>query len=504
MRGAIAAGHPLTAEAGARVLGLGGNAVDACVAASFASWVTESPLTGPGGGGFMLVHRGGETTLLDFFTAAPGVGSETGSAGAMEAVNVAFSADSIQVFKIGCASVAVPGAALGLQEAHRRFGSLPWAELLAPAIELARGGVELTEGQAYLHEILDPILRYTQEARAVYGELRALVVGDRFVVPELAATMELLAERGAEELYTGELARAIVAHCEAGGGSLTLEDLAAYQVIDREPVRATYRDHEFVSNPAPSNGGTLIAYALRLLDRLGPEAPAGSSAAVARLAEAIREMARVRAAQEFEAALYEGSAEERVRADEDDAFTRMRSVVGTTHISVVDEAGNAAALTISTGAGSGVVVPGTGIQLNNMLGEFDLPAPPQPGQRLSSMMSPSVVFADGRPRLVVGSAGSLRLRSAVLQVVVNVIGHGLPVEEAIDRSRVHWEEPHLHCEGGTPAEVIDELVERGYEVVRWRSKNLYFGGASAVEVRPDGSLHAAGDPRRGGHGIVVT
>lgn len=500
MRGAIAAGHPLTAEAGARALEAGGNAVDACVAASFASWVTESPLTGPGGGGFMLVHssRDRRQTVLDFFTAAPGLGLETGSAGAMDAVEVDFSGDSTQVFKLGPASVAVPGAALGLEEAHRRFGSLPWRELAQPAAELARAGVVVNEAQAYLHEILDVILRHTDEGRALFGSL--LREGDVLRLPELGDTIELLGERGARELYDGDLGRALVEHVRAGGGALTAEDLAAYRVVEREPVRAAYRGHELCSNPPPSSGGSLIAYALRLLDRLGePERP-GSAAAIARLADVMREVALAREGLE----LYrDGAAARALAAAEDDAYERIRSARSTTHISVVDGAGNAAALTISTGAGSGVVVPGTGIQLNNMLGEFDLPDPPPPGERLSSGMSPSVVSKDGETRLVVGSAGSLRLRSAVLQVVVNVVGHGLPVEEAIDAPRMHWDDQHVHCEGGTDAAEIDRLVEQGYEVVRWKARNLYFGGASAVEVRPDGSLHAAGDPRRGGHGIVV-
>ena len=176
---------------------------------------------------------------------------------------------------------------------------------------------------------------------------------------------------------------------------------------------------------------------------------------------------------------------------------------GTTHISVVDAGGDAAALTVSTGSGSGVFVPGTGIQMNNMVGEFDLPRVPRAGTRLSSMMSPSLVQHDGKTRLVVGSAGSLRLRSAVLQIVVNVIGHGLPLEEALNRPRVHLEEPHVHCEGGADPAEIDRLVGMGYEVVRWRRANLYFGGVAAVQVREDGSFAAAGDPRRGGHGIVV-
>jgi gamma-glutamyltranspeptidase/glutathione hydrolase len=173
MRGAVAAGHPLTAEAGARVLAAGGNAVDACIAAGCASWVTESPLTGPGAGGFMLVHRARDasTRLLDFFVATPGLGLDGKRGGQMQAIDVGFGGDSEtkQVFRIGEASCAVPGAALGLESAHRAYASLPWHELLAPAIELARGRVELSRQQAHLHAILDLILRHTDEGRRVYG-----------------------------------------------------------------------------------------------------------------------------------------------------------------------------------------------------------------------------------------------------------------------------------------------------------------------------------------------
>ena len=515
MRGAIAAGHPLTAEAGARVLAGGGNAADACVAAGFASWVAESPLTGPGGGGFMLVHRSRDRTtrVLDFFVAAPGLGLPPGAGGALEAVTVDFSGDSTQVFKIGAASCAVPGTAAGLAAAHRGHGSLPWRELAAPAVELAREGVELTRGQAYLHAILDLILRRTPEGRAVYGDRGRLVAGDRLVLPDLARTLELLAD-GADALYRGDLGRALVAHVRAGGGALTERDLAEYRVVRRRPAEARYRGHVFASNPPPSSGGALIAHALRLLDRLGDGGPPGSAEAIARLAHVMRAQNRARA-DGFQRALYRGGLERRLAEREDEALAEMRDrggartrepapVGGTTHVSVVDGEGNVAALSASLGSGSGVVVPGTGIQLNNMLGEFDLPRPLRPGIRLSSMMSPSLVAtAEGTPRLAVGSAGSLRLRSAVLQVIVNVVEHGMRVEEAIERPRVHLEGPHLHCEGGIDPDEIDRLVAMGWDAVRWRRKNLYFGGAAAVEVRPDGSLAAAGDPRRGGHGIVV-
>ncbi len=174
-------------------------------------------------------------------------------------------------------------------------------------------------------------------------------------------------------------------------------------------------------------------------------------------------------------------------------------------MSAVDADGNAASLSSSTGSGSGVVVPGTGIQLNNMLGEYDLVAagPAEPGRRLTSMMSPTIVVGPGRPRLVVGSAGSIRLRGAIMQVIANVVGHGLGVADAIDRPRIHIEDPHVHCEGGFAAEELDRLSAMGYDVVRWRRRNLYFGGTNAVEVGVDGELAAAGDARRGGAGVVV-
>jgi len=243
----------------------------------------------------------------------------------------------------------------------------------------------------------------------------------------------------------------------------------------------------------------------------------GSAEAIATLVEVMREQSRAREGS-FSGDLYRGGLARRLYAVE-----AVRSAVGrigqgrhvekepagapgTTHISVVDERGNAASLTASIGSGSGVIVPGTGIHLNNMLGEYDLNPPgrrARPGLRLTSMMAPSLVLAGDRPRLVVGSAGSIRLRGAILQIVVNVVRHGLPVEEAIAASRVHLDDGHVHCEGGSDQAELDRLERLGYDLIRWRRHNLYFGGASAVELLKDGSLAAAGDPRRGGHGIVV-
>jgi gamma-glutamyltranspeptidase/glutathione hydrolase len=445
MKGAIAAGHPLTAAAGAAVLEAGGNAVDACVAAAFTSWVCESMLTGPGGGGFMLVHHGSETVVFDAFVTVPRASAET----ELLALAIDFDGDTQQVFHTGAGAVGVPGTARGLEAAHARFGSLPWAELAEPAIALAREGVELTPAQGYLHRILDGLLRHSPEGDAMYGG-RVLVAGEKLVLPDLAATLERIAAGGAGVVYEGELARAIAEHVP-----VTLDDLAAYEVIEREPVTAAYRGSEFRSNPPPSSGGSLIALGLESL----------------------------------------GDDFDIVHAMEVMDAARVPAAGGTTHISVVDVHGDAASLSCSLGSGSGVVVPGTGIHLNNMLGEADLKGSAGPGERLTSMMAPSVVLEAGRPRLVVGSAGSERLRGAILQVVANVVGRGMGVEEAVEAPRVHLGSGVVHAEPGI------ELEREG--VVRFGRRNLYFGGVSAVEVGAGGELAAAGDPRRGGAGMVV-
>jgi gamma-glutamyltranspeptidase/glutathione hydrolase len=457
MRGALAAGHPLTAEAGAEVLRAGGNAVDACIAAAAVSWICESPLTGLGGGGFLLVHLAGdaEPHLLDFFVTVP---QQSTPARQLVELVVDFG-DSQQVFFTGPESVAVPGVGLGLWEAHRRWGSMPWPELLASAIALARDGAVLDEPRAYLHEILDALLRHSPEGDALYGPGRALRVGERFAMPELAETLERVAAEGPQCLYRGELAERIAAHVP-----ITVEDLAGYRVIERDPLEVPYRGGEIRTNPPPSSGGRLLAVGLEALGDIEPTPLA---------------MARAMDAQQA---------------------ARQEAIGGTTHISVVDDGGTAVSLSCSLGSGSGIVVPGIGLHLNNMLGESHLTGEERPGERLMSLMTPSVWERGGRPRLVLGSAGSTRLHGAILQVVANVAARGLSVEEAVGAPRMHIEAGVAHCEDPAAA---DKLEAAGYPVVRWQERNLFFGGVSAVEIREDGSLAAAGDPRRGGAAVVV-
>jgi gamma-glutamyltranspeptidase/glutathione hydrolase len=431
VQGAIAAGHPLTWAAGQEVLERGGSAVDACVAAALVSWVVESPLTGPGGGGFMLTHVGGETTVLDCFVTVP---RAFGGRDELLALTVDFDGDTQQVFRTGPAAVAVPGTALGLSVAHARWGRLEWSSLFVRAIALARDGFELTPIATYLLDILDPLLRHSPEGAAMYTRQNG-----RLAFPDFAVTLERLAAEGVDVLYRGDLAERMCAHVP-----LTMADLAAYEVVERQPVSVLYRGHEFRTNPPPSSGGRLICIGLESLEQ---------------------DANVVQAMQAMEAA-------------------RTPAVGGTTHISVVDGDGDVAALSCSLGSGSGVVVPGTGIHLNNMLGEADLAADEAaPGERLTSMMAPSLVLRDGAPRLVVGSAGSNRLRGAILQVVHNVVARGMSVREAVDAPRVHYEDGVTHAEPGEHGDV------------QWRGPNLFFGGVAAVDVE---SREAAGDPRRGG------
>jgi gamma-glutamyltranspeptidase/glutathione hydrolase len=520
MKGAIAAGHPLTAESGGRILAEGGNAVDACLGAAFVSWVTESPLTGPGGGGFLLVHsaRDRMDSVLDFFVAAPGLGFEGAAAAEMAGVDISFDGTTTQLFRVGGSSCAVPGTVAGLAEAHRRHGRLPWPILLEPAIELAARGFPLTEEQAFLHAVLDPVLRYGPAVSKIYGGDRCLRTGDILRLADLADMLRQLGEEGISPFYRGELARSMAAAVQESGGVLTEADLAAYRVIRRRPVRTSFAGHEFASNPPPSSGGILIAFALAVLEQVGGgdrESPVRAS----RLVEVAREAAQLRS-RGFLGALQRGGLAARILSDEAVRGAAHRVAVSlaagtapepaglpsTTHISVVDEHRNAASLSASTGCGSGVVVPGTGIHLNNMLGELDLNPEGRaatPGRRLTSMMSPSLVRVGNRPRVVIGSAGSERLRGAILQVTVDAVGRGRSLREAIDAPRLHLTGDRLHLEGGFDPDVARGLEQQGYELVQWAERNLYFGGVAAVALREDGTLEAAGDVRRGGAAVVV-
>jgi gamma-glutamyltranspeptidase / glutathione hydrolase len=489
-RGVVAAGHPATAAAGAQVLRDGGNAVDAAVAAVLTSFVAEPLLTGLGAGGYLLVvPPGGEPVLLDFFVETPGRGLDPADRAPLAAVTVDFG-DATQVFHGGAASCGTYGVPAGLAAAVAQFGRAPLDALTAPAARLARTGVRVTPMQAYLYALLGGINALTPAGRARYLPGGAPPrEGDLVTDPELAETLDRFGAEGPAPFYTGDVAAAVVAEVRAQGGLLGAADLAAYEVIRREPLRVPFRDVLVCTNPAPSAGGVLVGRALAELDR----APGPPDVPTLVGAMAAAEQGRT---PEFLAGLTGAACA---------AANRLGS---TTHVSVLDADGWACAVTSSNGEGSGVVVPGTGVHLNNVLGEEDLSPlgfhTQPPGARLPSMMAPTVVLDGGVARLVVGSAGSNRIRSALLQVIVNVVDRGMAAQEAVDAPRLHYAPEGLYTEPGLPAaEVAAGAAVAGLPLLPFRERNLYFGGCQAAVRDPATGRRSGGaDPRRGG-GVAV-
>jgi gamma-glutamyltranspeptidase/glutathione hydrolase len=496
VKGVVAAGHPLTAEAGAEVLREGGNAVDAAVCAVLASFAVESPLTGFGAGGHMMVHEGGETTLIDFFVAAPGL-DEIERTAELVPVPVRFDAETTQTFYVGPASCGVPGTAAGLAHALDRFGTMPLASLVGPGVRLAREGASVNRHQAYILEILGPIHEHMTGTRELYAPRgRRLAEGDVFAFPELAETLERYAEEGADLFYRGELARRISDFVIGHGGSIGPGDLASYEPVERKPIETVFRGTEVLTNPPPSSGGILISYCLGLLERLGPRSGPEQLVAAMEAANSRRDLA-------FAESLYEEGMEAGFLDSVGLDLAAADLLGSTTHISVLDAEGNCASVTCSNGSGSGVLVPGTGVILNNMLGEEDLnPAGFHliaPGRRVPSMMAPTVVLRDGEIVLALGSAGSNRIRSAILQTVVRVVEQRFPVDAAIEASRLHFEEGVVQAEPGIDEDALRRIEARGVTVARRPATNLFFGGVQAVARDPrTGELSGGGDPRRGG------
>jgi gamma-glutamyltranspeptidase/glutathione hydrolase len=506
MKGVVAAGHPVTAQAGVDVLRDGGSAVDAAVASVLMSFVAESPLTGPGAGGFMLLHTAaGESHLLDFFVAAPGRGLDGAEPAELQPIDVHFSEDAVQRFNIGPSSCGAYGTTLGLTEVLDRFGTVRLADLTARPARAARAGVTVVPMQAFLFQVLEPILRSTPECAAIYApEGRLLEEGDTIRLPELGDLLERLGAEGPGFLYTGDVAAAVSDWLRARGGLLTRADLAAYRVIERRPAQVRYRGREVLTNPPPSSGGILIADALGILERL--DQPHDPSV----IAEVIASTNRARDAEFMEGLATEGFLEQFLAKDAlDSVATEVRSRLGnTTHIAVMDADGACASVTCSNGSCSGVVVPGTGVHMNNMLGEQDLNPlgyhRHEPGARVPSMMAPTVVLRDGRPEVALGSAGSNRIRSAIIQTILAVVDHGLPAQDAVSSPRLHVEGEVADAEPGVDAEALDRLERSGWTVRRWAERNLFFGGVQAVARNTQtGELTGGGDPRRGGVATVV-
>lgn len=490
--GVIAAGHPLSAQAGADALAAGGNAVDAALAALLVSCAAEPLLTGLGAGGYMLVGGPhGQPELLDFFVAAPPQRSDPDRV-ELYAVNVSFG-DAEQVFHVGPASCGVYGVPAGVCAAAQRWGSMPLEVLVAPAAELARKGVPLNASQAYVARILSDLLQSSSECAALWAPGGAVLQeGEVFRSAELAETLLLLGAEGAEPFYRGAIAAAVASHIEAQGGAISAQALAEYSAELRAPLCCGYRSWEAFINPPPAAGGLLLAYALALLERRSADPGPADLVAVMEAAQAARN-------ERFLSGLGEQGFARRLL---ESAGAKLG---GTTHVAVIDQAGLACSMTTTNGEGSAVVVPGTGIHLNNIMGETDLNPGGfhrhRPGERVPSMMAPTILRAHEDQLIALGSAGSNRIRSAILQTISAIVDRGESVAQAVNAPRVHAEEGLIYCEPGIAIqELATALPEQ--QIVAFHERNLFFGGVQAV-ARRSTRYEGAGDPRRGGAAVAL-
>ena len=514
VKGAIAAGHQKTARAGIEMLQVGGNAFDAAIASMLASFVTETGLTSAAGGGFFLAHTEANRNILyDFFTQTPLQKKSLQNIN-FYPVNVDFGG-AVQQFHIGLGSMAVPGNIAGVFYIHRQLGRLPFNVVAEPAINYAKTGIKITDFQYYILNLLKPILLASQPGKNIYAPNgKLLQIGETVVMPDLADTLSYLVSAGPREFYEGEIAKKLVKDCQEQGGYISLTDLKNYQVIERKPLNINYRGQTLLTNPPPSSGGALIAFALELLSQVNlAELGFGSASHLQVLAEVMRLTNGARQ-ENFDSHIYQPDIIEKFLATEklttyQTLLTKVINKLGsTTHISVLDREGNAASVTTSNGEGSGYIIPGTGIIVNNMLGEEDLN--PQgfhqwpENVRLSSMMAPTIVMGDNQANIVLGSGGSNRIRTAILQVISNIIDFQMSVKKAVDSPRVHWENERFDVEPGFDLnEVQKTQLPENTQLRLWEYQNMFFGGVNTVAIGDGGMIYGAGDRRRSGVSIIA-
>ena len=501
---AAAAGTPYAAEAAGETYRAGGNAADAAVAAAAAVSVTEPLMSSIGGGGFALVRDpSGEAELIDYYDAMPGKGlpdSAFGAGGSPQTIVLKYGAGVRSI--VGGASSAVPGSLRGWEKLLDRHGRLTLKETLAPAVRFARGGFKLCRTSALWFQVAEEVLRLTDETRKhFYKGDRVYLEGEEVRFPELADTLEALGEEGADLYYEGELARRISSYMLEKGGILTEEDLAEYEAIIREPMSVRYGAGAMYTNGPPSAGGPTLAQMLKVVSAYDlstiPETDyVRVMAGAMKLALQDRETAYLDGAEN-------GRVAERLTGEEYAVEQRRRifSAFGsphTTHLSCVDGDGMAVSSTASMGYGSGLVVPGTGIPMNNTLGEPELNPKGfhalKPGERLISSMSPTVVSSEEGGLIALGSPGASRIPTAILQTVINVLDFGMMLEGAVLAPRFHAEGDLFAYEAGARTADLDSY-ER---VLTYETPNMFFGGVNAVRRTPEGRFEAAADPRRSG------
>ncbi|MDZ7643160.1 MAG: gamma-glutamyltransferase [Woeseiaceae bacterium] len=528
--GMVASQSATATEVGAAVLAQGGNAVDAAVAVGFALAVTLPRAGNIGGGGFMLVHLGetGETVALDYREMAPPRATRDMFLDADGNVDPERS-------RFSHLASGVPGTVAGLHAAHDRYGSLPWRELLQPAIRLAHDGIIVS------HDLAGLLAARRERLGASEASLRyfykddgsAYAPGERLRQRDLARTLRLIARQGPDAFYRGDIADLIVAEMERNGGLIDAAALAAYRPVFREPVIGSYRGHDIVSMPPSSSGGVHIIQMLNVLEHFPvAEYGPGSADSVHLLTEVMKLAYADRSkhlgdmdyydvpldwltSKDYGAELARGidMASARPSADIAAGTVPPAESPDTTHFSIMDGDGNAVAntYTLNFSYGSGISVPGAGFLLNNEMDDFAAkPGVPnafgliggeanavQPGKRPLSSMTPALVLKDGRPWLATGSPGGSRIITSVLQMLVNVIDHGMNIADATATPRIHhqWLPDELQLESGFSPDTVAELRRRGHNVTASQA----MGSLQSV-MRGDELFRGASDPRRPGAG----
>ncbi len=522
----VVTAEPHATAVGVEILRKGGNAVDAAVAVGFALAVTEPNAGNLGGGGFMLIRfADGRSTFLDFRERAP--------AAADRDMYLDEKGAATEESRVGYRAVAVPGTVRGFELALRKYGTKKWSSLIAPAERLAREGFPVTwDLAASLRE--SGRLAQFPESRKIFlrNNGRPLAFGEPLQQRDLAGALQRLAENGADEFYRGRTAKLIAADMAANGGLITLDDLAAYRPVERKALRGTYNGFEILSAPPPSSGGAGVIQMLNMLEGANLSAAgAGSAAAIHRVAEAMRRFFADRA-QYFgdtdfveiplEEMLSKPYAKRRAATIRPERATPSAEVGGgnpagyeseeTTHYSIVDAQGNAAAVTytLNYSYGSGVTAKGTGILLNNEMDDFTAkPGSPnaygllqsennaiEPGKRPLSAMSPTIVSEGGKLRLALGTPGGPTIISSVLQTILDVLDFGMNVQQAVDYPRFHhqWMPDLLYMESyGFSPDTIEALRRKGHKISFGRA----MGQVMAIEVEGD-YLAGAADSRSEG------
>ena len=509
--GVVAAGHQETADAAIHMLESGGNAFDASATAFFAACVAEPILCSPAGGGFLLARTPNKDVVYDFFNQTP---LQKRRECEFYPILADFG-DSVQEFHLGAGSWATPGAIPGVVKFQSDFGRLPLRTIIEPAVKLAREGVVVTPFTQHLLEVVSAICLRSEAGRNLFGNPhqphQPLREGQRFL-PEKMADFFASVAADPRLVTEGEIAQAMARTCQERGGHLTLEDFATYQVHQRKPLKLKYRRGAIITNPPPSIGGSLIGIALELMKdyslgafRFGSPLHLEILARVQGILNQHKGGFQANHPTESPVELKNSLREKLERTLRSTLKEHPLRARGTTHISILDTQGNAAAMSLSNGSGSGFVLEDYGFTMNNMLGEEDLNPNGfhlwQPNRRIASMMAPTIID-NAESLFVTGSGGSNRIRTAILQVISNLIDFDMSLAEAVSAPRLHYEHGTVNMEPGFPTNSIAHLQSRFERLLPWKENGLFFGGTHSVQYEQKNEVFRhQGDARRAGVSI---